>query len=240
MIGTFILIGVIFIPIGVAILVSSAKVVELETRYDNLGASNTEPMSYPAACTTNGHLSPANCVGGAKVGTSPDSQGCTIKGIDYNRTYTADDSSVKAVRDCSIPINIQIQEDMDAPVYMYYKLSNFYQNHRRYVKSRSDTQLSGAGSPDTSTCDPWSSNVDGTPYYPCGLIAGSFFVDRFDVELKRNGATQFTGQWWNESAQFQKHGIAWKSDREDKFKVNEEFYNSNKFDQSVGTKDNNN
>lgn len=28
-------------------------------------------------------------------------------------------------------------------VFMYYGLSNFYQNHRRYVKSRDDSQLNG-------------------------------------------------------------------------------------------------
>ena len=32
---------------------------------------------------------------------------------------------------------------MAAPVYLYYQLDNFYQNHRRYVSSRSDTQLAG-------------------------------------------------------------------------------------------------
>ena len=32
---------------------------------------------------------------------------------------------------------------MKAPVYVYYELDNFYQNHRRYVKSRSDSQLEG-------------------------------------------------------------------------------------------------
>jgi len=26
---------------------------------------------------------------------------------------------------------------MEGPVYVYYQLDNFYQNHRRYVKSRS-------------------------------------------------------------------------------------------------------
>jgi hypothetical protein len=33
--------------------------------------------------------------------------------------------------------------DMEGPVYVYYELQNFYQNHRRYVKSRSDDQLRG-------------------------------------------------------------------------------------------------
>lgn len=28
-------------------------------------------------------------------------------------------------------------------MFMYYGLSNFYQNHRRYVKSRDDSQLNG-------------------------------------------------------------------------------------------------
>jgi len=32
---------------------------------------------------------------------------------------------------------------MIAPVYVYYQLDNFYQNHRRYVKSRDYKQLMG-------------------------------------------------------------------------------------------------
>lgn len=32
---------------------------------------------------------------------------------------------------------------MSAPIYIYYELDNYYQNHRRYVKSRSSLQLLG-------------------------------------------------------------------------------------------------
>ena len=32
---------------------------------------------------------------------------------------------------------------MSPPIYVYYKLDNYYQNHRRYVKSRSSSQLLG-------------------------------------------------------------------------------------------------
>lgn len=32
---------------------------------------------------------------------------------------------------------------MAAPVYVYFELSKFYQNHRTYVKSRSNGQLAG-------------------------------------------------------------------------------------------------
>jgi hypothetical protein len=38
---------------------------------------------------------------------------------------------------------IEIGEPMAAPIFVYYQLTNFYQNHRRYVKSRDYTQLMG-------------------------------------------------------------------------------------------------
>ena len=70
---------------------------------------------------------------------------------------------------------------MDAPVYAYYKLTNFYQNHRRYVRSRNDEQLRG-NNPSFSSmedCDPRRSigdENDPTKYWnPCGLIAASMF-----------------------------------------------------------------
>ena len=36
-----------------------------------------------------------------------------------------------------------IKAKIEGPIYVYYQLDNFYQNHRRYVKSRDDNQLSG-------------------------------------------------------------------------------------------------
>ena len=67
---------------------------------------------------------------------------------------------------------------------MYYGLSNYYQNHRRYVKSRDDKQLGGAevssvGDLDGG-CDPYVGYTDENttnpiPYAPCGAIANSLF-----------------------------------------------------------------
>lgn len=38
---------------------------------------------------------------------------------------------------------ITIPEDFSGDVFFYYGLKNYYQNHRRYVKSRNDKQLLG-------------------------------------------------------------------------------------------------
>ena len=45
------------------------------------------------------------------------------------------------------PVVLEIDTDIEGPVYVYYQLENFYQNHRRYVKSRSNEQLLGAPLP---------------------------------------------------------------------------------------------
>ena len=43
----------------------------------------------------------------------------------------------------SCEIQIEIKEKMVQPIMIYYQIDNFYQNHRRYVKSKSDKQLNG-------------------------------------------------------------------------------------------------
>ena len=40
-------------------------------------------------------------------------------------------------------IQMTITKDMKKPVVLYYQLSRYYQNHRRYATSRSDVQLQG-------------------------------------------------------------------------------------------------
>lgn len=47
----------------------------------------------------------------------------------------------KAPKDCTL--TFEIKTPIEGPVYVYYQLDNFYQNHRRYVKSRSFNQLQG-------------------------------------------------------------------------------------------------
>ena len=77
-------------------------------------------------------------------------------------------------------------------VYMYYGLSNFYQNHRRYVKSRDDHQLLGALGDVSNECSPFDrvpveDPARNTTAYkqvvPCGAIANSLFNGNFCLNV---------------------------------------------------------
>ena len=60
---------------------------------------------------------------------------------------------------------------------MYYGLTNFYQNHRRYVKSRDEKQLLGnVEAKPSDDCAPFAEDPESGKYYvPCGAIANSLF-----------------------------------------------------------------
>mmetsp|Transcript_13065 Transcript_13065/g.9104 ORF Transcript_13065/g.9104 Transcript_13065/m.9104 type:complete len:99 (-) Transcript_13065:480-776(-) len=82
---------------------------------------------------------------------------------------------------------------------LYYKLENFYGNHRSYVKSRSYAQLRGDTGDFESNCDPIVKNSDLEPWidldysydendvaYPCGFIGKYAFSDRFMYIIERS------------------------------------------------------
>jgi len=152
---SFLIIGIVFIPIGAGIVYSSNQVVDVDVRYDEL---------------------------------------CDVGNI------------------CNLTLHVK--EKMEPPVYMYYRLENFYQNHRRYVRSRNDDQLKGiiVSSYDTlSDCDPYVSLNDdhnsALLFNPCGLIAKSLFNDTF-ILYNSSGSP----------IPLRKDGIAWSSDKDTKFK----------------------
>ncbi|CAI0555429.1 unnamed protein product [Linum tenue] len=160
-ISAFLLVSVIFVPIGVASLFASRDVVEVVDRY--------ETACIPAQNRTN------------KV------------------AYIQSSANKICVRTLTVP------KRMKAPIYIYYELDNFYQNHRRYVKSRNDMQLrSNSSQDDTSNCKP-EDLINGTAIVPCGLIAWSLFNDTYSFSRG------------NESLNVNKKDISWKSDRDHKF-----------------------
>jgi hypothetical protein len=75
-------------------------------------------------------------------------------------------------------LQFDVVANLKPSVFIYYKLTNFYQNHRRYVKSLDANQLKGdAVSVKTlnqGDCNPLASS-NGLAIYPCGLIANSVF-----------------------------------------------------------------
>lgn len=110
-------------------------------------------------------------------------------------------------------LGFQIPVDIAPPVYIYYRLTNYYQNHRRYVKSFWQDQLNGKAVKydDLSMCDPLRTPADDHSkiYYPCGLIANSYFNDSYaaPVLLDPSGSGA-ASQRYNMTNQ----NIAWSSD----------------------------
>ena len=80
----------------------------------------------------------------------------------------------------SIPqcvLDFTVPSTMKGPIYMYYRLTNFYQNHRLYIKNYDPFQLLGNRiSPSLlkTNCGPLDTR-DGKVVYPCGLVANSMF-----------------------------------------------------------------
>jgi hypothetical protein len=122
-------------------------------------------------------------------------------------------------------LNFQIPSDLAPSVLLYYRLTNFFQNHRRYVKSLDSEQLKGKAL-DNSTinnglCDPLRLNATvkdgGFAYYPCGLIANSQFNDSFSspvlLNVPRNAERSLRRRADNETYPMTERNIAWESDK---------------------------
>lgn len=110
-------------------------------------------------------------------------------------------------RPCNCKVMFRLEQDFTGDVFMYYGLTNFYQNHRRYVKSRDDNQLLGELSETVSTdCTPFNNNANGKAIVPCGAIANSLFNDTLKLTSISFGAVPVL-----------RTGIAWPSDKGNKF-----------------------
>lgn len=104
---------------------------------------------------------------------------------------------------CNVTLNIP--KEMSGDIYLKYKLTRFYQNHRRFMESRSDSQLKGEyvdfsgmsndcyksrSINDSENAENW--------ILPCGLSALSVFNDTFRVA--------------SDNVQMKEDGIAWSTD----------------------------
>ncbi|KAF8372546.1 chat-1, partial [Pristionchus pacificus] len=104
---------------------------------------------------------------------------------------------------CDYEFNLP--SDYTGDIYFYYYLENFYQNHRRYVKSRNDQQYLG-NLKETTDCAPFE-KVGDVPIVPCGAVANSMFNDTFKLFTKNDVEVKTT-----------KDGVLWDVDKDRKFK----------------------
>lgn len=164
----FFLIGILFIPIGAFLLMSSNSINEFVYDY-----THCKPDSGNQTC--------------------------------------AEIISANSGKNCMCTIRFELEKDFLGRVYMYYGLTNYYQNHRRYVKSRDDDQLLGRlSSVPSSDCAPFAyvDDDDRIPIAPCGAIANSLFSDKFELYSVDHGSP----------VPLLQTEIAWPSDRQIKFR----------------------
>ncbi|XP_027708743.1 cell cycle control protein 50A [Vombatus ursinus] len=162
----FFIVGLIFIPIGIGVFVTSNNIREFEIDYT--GTDEKDPC---------------------------------------NKCLLRNDT-----KPCICNISFTLEQPFEGYVFMYYGLSNFYQNHRRYVKSRDDSQLNGdlnSLENPSKECEPYLKYQD-KKIAPCGAIANSMFNDTLELFQK------------NESSlipvHLHKKGIAWWTDKNVKFR----------------------
>lgn len=198
MLPLFFSIGIIFAPIGGLLLYASSQVQEISIDYTTCyqDAPNNTASTFDAVPS-------ANVYSQFKNNTDVKAQ---WKRETVNVTF---DGVVTQTQKCMIQFSVP--EDMTPPVLFFYRLTNFYQNHRRYVDSFFDDQLAGKGvtakQVNNSDCEPLKTQ-DGTekPFYPCGLIANSIFNDTF--------FSPYAVGTENTPYNMSETGIAWDSDKQ--------------------------
>jgi hypothetical protein len=114
-------------------------------------------------------------------------------------------------------ILLEVEEDMKSPVFLYYELRDFYQNHFNFVKSRDYLQLRGEDRSESeleATCgsvtlmsdipvEMWGNDTDITLERddiakPCGLAAKYYPQDTFEIAKvgKRPMEIEFSDLAW--------------------------------------------
>ena len=123
-------------------------------------------------------------------------------------------------------IEIKITKTMKKPIMIYYQIDGIYQNHRRYLNSKSDEQLHGKkftleGMKNSQDCEPVVTNKemdkkksitgkdlkDTSLAIPCGLIARSYFNDIY-TNFKIDGKQFYPNE----------NNISWETDRKLKYR----------------------
>lgn len=184
MLALLLLTAVIFTPLGIALLLTTFNVQQLVVQYQECvnKATTTEFTEIPSKYVSD-HFKgySGSNVPSWKLVTDADNSTCQIK--------------------------FQVPNNITSSVYLYYRLTNFYQNHREYVESYDLSQLKGkvvSADDIDDDCGPLKTR-DGKPIYPCGLIANSLFNDTFSSPYKADNE--------DDVYQMTDSKISWSTDR---------------------------
>lgn len=207
----FFVVGVIFAPIGGLLLYASAQVQELAIDYTDCINQGVEYAYIPDNKVSQVY------------NTAVDSKDRPRWKVQHNVRTTDPDMrrTNPNFNETICTLQFTLPNKLKAPVLFYYRLTNFYQNHRRYVQSFDQAQLRGDARSysqleSSNDCDPLSGVSNNTmtkPYYPCGLIANSIFNDSF-AEPKLQNPQGGAGDGGAITFQMLNRGIAWDSDKE--------------------------
>lgn len=171
----FVILGVFFIGAGIALIIASNNVLEINYDYTNCMSTMDPTRSCADIISSN---------------------------FSYLNRAVVNGS---VFQPCQCVITLPLTQGFNSEkAYFYYGLDRYYQNHRRYVKSRADPQLHGSTLAGTTDCDPLNSfsTVNGTAYYlPAGMVANSLFNDTFVLRDTTNSKLTLNGE-----------NIAWTSD----------------------------
>lgn len=110
-----ILIAIIFTPLGIAIIYTTYNVQDLIVDYSKCNEASNSYENIPNKYT-----------------------GYHFRGHSANPNF-----QWRFENNNTCVIQFNLAQDLKGPVYLYYKLTNFYQNHRKYVESYDLEQLRG-------------------------------------------------------------------------------------------------
>lgn len=163
MLPVLFIVGLCFAPIGGLLIWGSGNVSQITLEYTGCESAGDQLTALPKYSY--------------KMRSSASS--ATISPPRW-KTQTVSESTTSSGTQCLIEFDVPA--DLEAPVFLYYRLTSFYQNHRRYVKSMDSNQLKGkavdGNTLNGGDCKPLAI-LDGKVVYPCGLIANSMFNDTF-------------------------------------------------------------
>ncbi|KAG6811869.1 hypothetical protein H0H92_005445 [Tricholoma furcatifolium] len=202
---TLFIIGILFAPIGGLLIWGSSLVTEMTFDYsecENLTPSpSNDSLSFSDMPTNKFSY---NLRSSDQKDANPSNPRYAFLDNSANSSVT----DVTAQRQCVVEFDVPA--DLPNSVMFYYKLTNFYQNHRRYVKSLNSDQLRGkfvsVSDLKNSDCKPLALVNNSVPIYPCGLIANSLFNDTFSSPVLQNPSG---GDTSTVTYQFTSQGIAW-------------------------------